>query len=61
MNYKKKKHLVCANFFGKVYQISHTTLLKYMKKIENSVIIPSSEKKQENIIEIKIGMKKLIW
>jgi hypothetical protein len=46
MNYKKKKHLVCAKFFGKVYQISHTTLLKYLKETENSVIILSSEKKQ---------------
>jgi hypothetical protein len=38
MDVQKKKHLVCAKFFGKIYQISHTTLLKYLDQKTNFII-----------------------
>jgi hypothetical protein len=38
MDVQKKKHLVCTKFFGKVYQISHTTLLKYLDQKTNFII-----------------------
>jgi hypothetical protein len=54
MDIQKKKYLVCTKFFGKIYQISHTILLKYLDQKTNFILklnLPQTHSKWNRNIE----------